>query len=81
MIVEIIEAWESVGRWWTDAPLRRSFAVLRTDDVDEDVRVCVCFDSTTKEWSLIPEPVGEETEILVRLEEQEPWPSPSDEQR
>lgn len=55
-MIEITETWDTVDRWWTDAPQRRQYAVLRSGAVDRDVRVCVGYDETTQTWFLIEEP-------------------------
>jgi hypothetical protein len=53
--IEITEVWRVVDRWWTDEPLDRYYAALRSPDLEIDLRARVCWDSAKKEWSLIVE--------------------------
>lgn len=57
-MIEVTETWDVMDRWWTDAPERKHYAALHTDSVDYDVRACVCYDETTREWTLILEPTS-----------------------
>ena len=54
--IEITGAWMVVDRWWTDEPITRHYASLRSPDYTHDERVCVCWDEVTRKWSLIEEP-------------------------
>ena len=57
--IEITETWKVVDRWWTDEPLVRHWASLRSPSAIEDKRVAVCWDERSRTWTLRPEPDSE----------------------
>lgn len=73
-MIEIVETWTVVDRWWTESPERRTFAVVRIDGAEYVKPVCVVYDFVSEKWSIIeeatePEPEGPRTRVNPRVEE------------